>query len=53
MWLYPLPVILSVLIWLFVLYSPGLVALFGVVLAALGVVVFFMTRGRWEKVKIK
>ena len=53
MWLYPLPVILSILIWLFVLYSTGMVALFGLVLAAIGVVVFFMTRGRWDKVKIK
>jgi fructoselysine transporter len=54
MWLYPLPVILSILIWLFVLYSTGMVALFGLVLAAIGVVVFFMTRGRWaDKVPIK
>ena len=50
MWLYPLPVILSIVIWLFVWYSTGIIALFGLILAAIGVVVFFLTRGRWEKV---
>ncbi|HVS98718.1 MAG TPA: amino acid permease [Puia sp.] len=48
MWLYPLPVILSVLIWLFVLYSTGRVALYGVFLASTGVLVFFLTRNRWQ-----
>ena len=50
MWLYPLPVILSIAIWLFVWYSTGIIALFGLILAAIGVVVFFLTRGRWRKV---
>jgi fructoselysine transporter len=54
MWLYPLPVILSIVIWIFVWYSTGIVALFGLLLAAIGVVVFFATRGRWaDKVQIK
>jgi len=47
MWLYPLPVVLSIAIWLFIWYSTGIVALFGLVLAAIGAVVFFLTRGRW------
>ncbi len=50
MWLYPLPVVLSIAIWLFVWYSTGIVALYGLLLAAIGVVVFFFTRGRWQKV---
>ena len=50
MWLYPVPVILSVLIWLFVWYSTGVAALYGVCLAAVGVVVFYLTRSRWQRV---
>ena len=49
MWLYPLPVILSVSIWLFVLFSTGRVALFGLLLAACGGVVYYFTRGLWKK----
>jgi fructoselysine transporter len=44
MWLYPLPVILSVAIWLFVFYSTGIYALLGVGLALLGLGVYFLTR---------
>jgi amino acid transporter len=44
MWLYPLPVILSVWIWLFVFYSTGKVALLGLGLAASGVLVYFLTK---------
>jgi amino acid transporter len=47
MWLYPLPVILSVLIWLFVWYSTGLAALVGLVLVACGIVVFYVARDGW------
>jgi len=49
MWLYPLPVILSVAIWLFVLYSTGKVALFGLLLAACGVGAFYLTKDLWKK----
>jgi fructoselysine transporter len=49
MWLYPLPVILSVAIWLFVLYSTGLAALLGLFLAACGIVVFYLFRGNWDR----
>jgi amino acid transporter len=47
MWLYPLPVILSVVIWLFVWYSTGLFALLGLFLVACGVVVFYVARDGW------
>ena len=49
MWLYPLPVILSVLIWLFVLYSTGQFAIYGLALSLAGVFVFFLTRNYWKK----
>ena len=49
MWLYPLPVVISVAIWLFVLYSTGLAALLGLFLAACGIVVFYLFRGNWER----
>ena len=48
MWLYPLPVILSVAIWLFVWYSTGKVALIGLVLAFCGVIAFYLARNRWK-----
>ena len=47
MWLYPLPVILSVWIWLFVFYSTGRFALLGLALTLAGVVVFYLTRNVW------
>src|SRR6185312_14222804 len=53
MWLYPAPVVLSVAIWLFVWYSTGFMAIMGLALAAIGGVVFFLTRGKWLKVQIK
>jgi fructoselysine transporter len=49
MWLYPLPVILSVGIWLFVWYSTGMAAIYGLLLSAAGVVAFYLTRGRWKR----
>jgi fructoselysine transporter len=49
MWLYPLPVIVSVAIWLFVLYSTGKYAVYGLVLAAIGAIVFYATKGIWSK----
>jgi len=51
MWLYPLPVIFSVLIWLFVFYSTGKVALLGLLLTLLGVVAFYLTKNLWNKDK--
>jgi amino acid transporter len=50
MWLYPLPVILSVFIWLFVWYSTGLVAAaLGLFLTACGVGVFYVARDGWAR----
>ncbi|MEP7278345.1 MAG: amino acid permease [Bacteroidota bacterium] len=49
MWLYPLPVILSVWIWLFVFYSTGLFALLGLALTLVGAGVFFGTKNIWRK----
>ncbi|MDO6431977.1 APC family permease [Flavitalea sp. BT771] len=50
MWLYPLPVILSVGIWLFVWGATGKFAFYGLALAAIGVIVFYVTRNRWKKI---
>ncbi|MFT3933863.1 MAG: APC family permease [Chitinophagaceae bacterium] len=47
MWLYPLPVILSIWIWLFVFYSTGMFALLGLGLTVAGVLVYFATRHLW------
>ncbi len=47
MWLYPLPVILSIWIWLFVFYSTGKYALLGLGLTLAGVLVFYLTRHLW------
>jgi fructoselysine transporter len=52
MWLYPLPVIFSVFIWLFIFYSTGVMALFGLFLASGGIVVFYLTKKFWEKDKL-
>lgn len=49
MWLYPLPVILSVLTWLFIFYSTGIVALLGLVLIVAGIIVFYFTKDLWSK----
>lgn len=49
MWLYPLPVILSVSIWLFIWYSTGLAALLGLFLTACGVGVFYVARSGWRR----
>jgi amino acid transporter len=49
MWLYPLPVILSIGIWLFVWVMTGKLALYGLALASAGVVIYFLTRGKWGK----
>jgi hypothetical protein len=43
MWLYPLPVVVSLLIWGFLFYHTGVFALYGLALAFLGVMVFFLT----------
>jgi amino acid transporter len=42
MWLYPLPVIVSIIIWLFIFYATGKFALWGMALAAAGLVVYII-----------
>jgi len=44
MWLYPLPVILSISIWLFLFMSTGWFALWGSLIAAAGVFVFYVSQ---------
>ncbi|HEY1870072.1 MAG TPA: APC family permease [Chitinophagaceae bacterium] len=44
MWLYPLPVILSIGVWLFLFISTGWFALWGSLIAIIGVIVFFVSR---------
>jgi amino acid transporter len=48
MWLYPLPVILSIAIWLFVFYSTGIFAVYGLALALAGVAVYYLLKKRKE-----
>ena len=43
MWLYPLPVLVSLLIWAFLFYHTGLFAIYGLAIAAAGIIVFFLT----------
>ena len=44
MWLYPVPVILSICIWIFLLISTGWFALYGSLIALIGLAVFYLTR---------
>jgi hypothetical protein len=43
MWLFPLPVILSIAIWLFLFFSTGWFAVWGLVIAFTGLLVFYIT----------
>jgi len=51
MWLYPVPVILSVAIWLFIWFSTGKAALLGLFLTACGAVVYIVARDTWRRDK--
>ena len=42
MWLFPIPVILSVLIWIFLLISTGWFAVWGTTIALLGILVYYV-----------
>ncbi|MFL5741806.1 MAG: APC family permease [Flavisolibacter sp.] len=42
MWGYPLPVIISILIWIYIFFSTGWYALWGSLIALLGVMVYFI-----------
>ncbi len=43
MWLFPVPVILSIAIWLFLFFSTGWFALWGSLIAVIGVGIYFLT----------
>lgn len=43
MWFYPFPVLLSILIWLFLFVSTGWFAVWGLVIAGIGTIVYFIT----------
>jgi len=47
MWLYPVPVVLSICIWLFLFISTGWFALWGSLIAAGGVVIFYISQN-WK-----
>lgn len=42
MWLYPLPVVVSIAVWLYLFYATGKHALYGLAIAATGAVVYFI-----------
>ena len=42
MWLYPVPVILSIIIWIFIFFSTGTYALWGCLIALAGATVYFI-----------
>ncbi len=42
MWLYPLPVIISIIMWVLVLFSTGWLALWGILIGLSGMVVYFI-----------
>jgi fructoselysine transporter len=48
MWLYPLPVILSVSIWLVVFYFTGRAALLGIAFIVCGVLAYYLGRDLWK-----
>jgi hypothetical protein len=41
MWLYPIPVVLSIAVWIFLFVSTGRFALYGTLIAMAGVAVYF------------
>mgnify|MGYP002336136610 CR=1 FL=1 len=49
MWLFPLPVILSIGIWIFLFISTGWFALWGSLIAVIGVIVYFIKINYWDK----
>lgn len=49
MWLYPLPVIISIAIWLFIFFSTGKYALWGSLIALVGVGVYFLKQAFMQR----
>lgn len=52
MWLYPLPVLISLVLWMFLLYNNEY-ALYGLAMAALGVVVYFLVHLKMPREDLK
>ncbi len=48
MWLFPVPVILSIAIWIFLFISTGWFALWGSLIAVIGVIVYFIKDRLWD-----
>ncbi len=48
MWLFPFPVVLSIAIWIFLFISTGWFALWGSLIAILGVIVYFLKSRFWD-----
>ena len=46
---YPMPIIFSVTIWLYVFFSTGMAALVAIALISMGTLVFYLTRNLWNK----
>jgi fructoselysine transporter len=50
MWLYPLPVVISIIVWLFLFVSTGWFALWGSLIAAAGIIVYLITNNYKKRV---
>jgi len=48
MWLFPIPVILSIAIWIFLFISTGWFALWGSLIAIVGIVVYLVKNSLWD-----
>ena len=48
MWLYPLPVILSIIVWLYLFVSTGWFAVIGISIAIIGIVVYSIVKGYFK-----
>src|SRR6185503_2853456 len=49
MWLFPIPVILSIAIWIFLFISTGWFALWGSLIAVVGVIVYLVKITYWDR----
>jgi len=48
MWLYPLPVILSIIVWLYLFVSTGWFAVIGISIAIIGIIVYSAVKGYFK-----
>jgi amino acid transporter len=49
MWLFPIPIILSIAVWIFLFWSTGKFAFWGIGIAAAGILVYFMKEAMNKK----